>query len=145
MAEFRLTDSDADGIKELRRQLVELRAENDRLRGLLGVGTRDEAVSPWEPTLFVEDEVTPTAPQSPPWIATRRERQRSQYSDRCLWGEKTFMLGAGRTPAAPRPAGALLSAVVGPIQRNPAGSICPFQTRSSGPTLRAKSTLAYTP
>ena len=34
-----------------------LRAENDRLRGLLGVGTRDEAVSPWEPTLFVEDEV----------------------------------------------------------------------------------------
>ncbi len=56
MAEFRSTDSDADGIKELRRQLVELRAENDRLRGLLGVGTRDEAVSPWEPTLFVEDE-----------------------------------------------------------------------------------------
>jgi len=56
MAEIRSTDSDADGIKELRRQLMELRAENDRLRGLLGVGTRDEAVSPWEPTLFVEDE-----------------------------------------------------------------------------------------
>ncbi len=35
---------------------MELRAENDRLRGLLGVGTRDEAVSPWEPTLFAEDE-----------------------------------------------------------------------------------------
>ncbi len=38
----------------LRRQIAELRGENDRLRDLLGVGTRDEAVSAWEPTLFVE-------------------------------------------------------------------------------------------
>ncbi len=40
----------------LRLEIAELRAENDRLRGLLGLGTRDEAVSPWEPTLFVEPE-----------------------------------------------------------------------------------------
>lgn len=40
----------------LRREIAELRAENDRLRGLLGGGTRDEAVSPWTPTLFVEAE-----------------------------------------------------------------------------------------
>jgi hypothetical protein len=46
----------ADDTHALRRENSELRAENDRLRGLLGVGTRDEAVSPWEPTLFVEAE-----------------------------------------------------------------------------------------
>ena len=68
------------------------------------------------PPSLLKIEVAPTAPQSPPWIATRRERQRSQYSDRCLWGAKTFMLDAGRTPAAPRPAGVLLSTVVARIQ-----------------------------
>ena len=46
----------ADDTEALRREISELRAENNRLRGLLGVGTRDEAVSPWEPTLFVEAE-----------------------------------------------------------------------------------------
>ena len=45
-----------DNVDALRRQIAELRAENERLRGLLGVGTRDEAVSPSEPTLFVEAE-----------------------------------------------------------------------------------------
>ncbi len=45
-----------DNVDALRRQIAELRAENERLRGLLGVGTRNEAVSPWEPTLFVEAE-----------------------------------------------------------------------------------------
>ena len=45
-----------DNVDALRRQIAELRAENERLHGLLGVGTRDEAVSPWEPTLFVEAE-----------------------------------------------------------------------------------------
>jgi len=48
--------SSADDVDALCRQIAELRTENDRLRGLLGVGTRDEAVSPWEPTLFVEAE-----------------------------------------------------------------------------------------
>ena len=87
------------------------------------------------PRSLLKMRVAPTAPQSPPWIATRRERQRSQYSDRCLWGGKTFMLGAGRTPAAPRPAGALLSAVVGPIQRNPPGNILPFSDEVVGSHL----------
>ena len=56
MGEDRPVDLDTSEIEELRRQLAELRAENGRLRELLGVGTRDEAVSPWEPTLFVDDE-----------------------------------------------------------------------------------------
>lgn len=47
-------DSGRGEIEELHRQLAEMRAENERLRDLLGVGTRDEAVSPWEPTLFVD-------------------------------------------------------------------------------------------
>ena len=65
MSEDRSIDPGAREIEELNRQLAELRAENGRLRELLGVGTRDEAVSPWEPTLFVDDgpleEVTATA------------------------------------------------------------------------------------
>ncbi len=45
-----------EAVDALRRDIADLRAENERLRGILGVGTRDEAVSPWEPTLFVETE-----------------------------------------------------------------------------------------
>ena len=55
MTEDRRVDSGASEIEELHRQLAELRAENGRLRDLLGVGTRDEAISLWEPTLFVDD------------------------------------------------------------------------------------------
>ncbi|MGA2036610.1 MAG: hypothetical protein ABSH04_03385 [Acidimicrobiales bacterium] len=47
-------ENDAADVDALLREIAELRAENDRMRSLLGVGTRDEAVSPWEPTLFIE-------------------------------------------------------------------------------------------
>ena len=44
-----------EAVDALRLEITDLRAENDRLRGLLG--TRDEAVATWERTLFVEAEV----------------------------------------------------------------------------------------
>ena len=49
-----LASSDPAEIEDLRCQVADLQAETDRLRNLLGVGTREEAVTPWEPTLFLE-------------------------------------------------------------------------------------------
>jgi cytochrome c-type biogenesis protein CcmH/NrfG len=45
-------ETDAADVDGLLQEVAELRAENDRMRSLLGVGTRDEAVFPWELTLF---------------------------------------------------------------------------------------------
>ena len=144
MAEFRSTDSDAGEIVELRRQLVELHAENDRLRGLLGVGTRDEAVWPWEPTLFVEDEGSDDA-------AAVAAVDRHSSTDAKIAVFRPLFAGREDVHARrwenPRSAKAGWSPAVRggwANSRKPGREYCPFQTRSLGPTLPANSTPAYT-
>lgn len=58
------SQASTDEVEVLRQEIAELRAENARFRDLLGVGTRDDPVSRWEPTLFPDadtDERSPVA------------------------------------------------------------------------------------
>ncbi len=56
------TQASTDELEVLRQEIAELRAENARFRDLLGVGTRDDPVSPWEPTLFPDADAPGLSP-----------------------------------------------------------------------------------
>jgi hypothetical protein len=110
-------------------ELAALRAENARLRGLLGLDDRRSrpATSAWRPTLFpAKDEI----PQGVTGVGngSALEEKVALYQSLFVGRDDVFELAWSNSEVA-SPDGPPLSEVDGPIRRAPTVSICRSPTR----------------